>query len=137
MKYFIVISLILSISSFTGFGQQENHKSTMVFCYEMVTEFKFDKDVQDFVAKNSTVFSDSIRISEREVFVKGYLNKPDKTFVIINVGKERTSGRKKFTCQDGEELYAVVVSPDKKYITIIGVHYKYIYKIKTSKSEDK
>ena len=47
MKCSIVISLMLTISSFTGLGQEENLMSTMIFSYEKVTEFKFDKHVQD------------------------------------------------------------------------------------------
>lgn len=123
---------MFSISSLIGLGQKESPISTMIFSYEKVTEFKFDKDVQDFVAKDSIEFSDSIIISESEVFIKDHSNKPDKSLIIINIGKERVSGRKKYTCQMGEELYAVVVSPDKKYISIIGVHNKYIYEIKAS-----
>ena len=127
---------MLSISSFTGLGQEENLMSTMIFSYEKVTEFKFDKHIQDFVAKDSIVCSDSITISKSKVFVKGYSNKPDKSLVIINIGKERTPGRKKYTCQIGEELYAVVVSPNNEYISIIGNHNKYIYKIKSITTSD-
>lgn len=123
---------MLTIASFTGLGQKESPIPTMIFSYEKITEFKFDKDVQDFVAIDSIVFSDSIMISESEVFVKGYSNKPDKSLIVINVGKKRGSSKKRYTCQNGEELYAVVVSPDKKYISIIGVHNKYIYEIKAS-----
>lgn len=136
MKHLSITILALTISAITMFGQT-NGPTSMTLRYQKVTEFVFDEKAQNYIEKNTIEFSGAISVDPTKIFIKGYNNNPDKTLEILGFKKEEGTNRDMYTCEMNGEKYAVTISPDRKYLTQIGVNDKYIYELKTKNNESK
>ncbi|MFZ9777717.1 MAG: hypothetical protein ACO3CI_05250, partial [Schleiferiaceae bacterium] len=104
--------------------------------YNKVTEFVFDERIQDYKEIGTVTFSGTISIDPKKVFIKGYNQTPDKTLEILEVKKEEGTNRDMYICEMNGEIYAVAISPDKKYLTQIGINDRFIYELKTDTKEN-
>jgi len=118
------------------FGQTKGPTS-MILRYQKVIEFEFEEKAQNYIAKDTIEFSGAISVDPVKVFIKGYNNKPDKTLKIVEFEKEEGTNRDMYTCEMNGEKYSIAISPDRKYLTQIGINDKYIYELKTNNKEDK
>ena len=135
MKHLSITILTLTISAMTLFGQTKRATS-MILRYHKVIEFKFDEKAQNYIVKDTIEFSGAISVDPIKVFIKGYNNKPDKTLKIVEFEKEEGTNRDMYTCEMNGEKYAVAISPDRKYLTQIGINDKYISELKTNNNEN-
>ena len=105
-------------------------QTSMIFRYYKVTEFQFDYDVEDYKESGQFEVSGAISIDPVKIFIKGYNDQQDKTLKIIEKQKEEGTERDMYLCEMDGNRYAVAISPDKKYLTVIGIDDKYIYELK-------
>lgn len=131
MKNFAITLLTLIVSDMTMYGQT-SRPTTMILRYQNVIEFVFDEQAQNYIANDTIEFSGAISIDPINVFIKGYNNKPDKTLKIIEFKKEKRTDRDMYTCEMNGEKYVIAVSPDRKYLTQIGLNDKFIYELITN-----
>jgi hypothetical protein len=136
MKYLSITFLILTISATTLFGQAKR-PTAMILRSQKVIEFEFNEDAQNYIEKDTIEFSGAIIVDPIKIFIKGYNNNPDKTLKIIEFEKEEGTNRDMYTCEMNGENYVVAISPDRKYLTQIGIKDKYIYEMKTNNTENK
>ncbi|NEN25866.1 hypothetical protein G3O08_20455 [Cryomorpha ignava] len=134
MKYFIVITLVLVTSVSTIFGQS-NRLTSMILRYEKVTEFGFDEKSQNYIPTDTIEFSGAISVDPEKVFIKGYNQTPDKLLKIVEIQKEEGTNRDLYTCETNGQRYAVAISPDKRYLSQIGINAKFIYELKTNNNK--
>ncbi len=135
MKNFILTILVLVISVVTLFGQS-CRPTSMILRYQKVTEFVFDEEIQNYRASDTIEFSGAVSVDPKKIFIKGYNQTPDKTLKIIEVQKEEGTNRDMYICEMNGERYAVAISPDKKYLTQIGVNDRFIYELKTNNKQN-
>lgn len=136
MKHLLITFLILTISATTMLGQSKR-PTAMILRYQKVIVFEFNEKAQNYFAKDTIEFSGAISVDPNKVFIKGYNNNPDKTLKIIEFEKEEGTNRDMYTCEMNGEKYAVAISPDRKYLTQIGINDKNIYELKTNNNENK
>lgn len=134
MKHLSITILFLATSAITLFGQT-NIPPARILRYQKVFEFEFDEKVQNYVVRDSIESSGIISVGLIKVFIKGYNNKPDKVFKIIEFNKEKRTNRDMYTCVMNGEPYAIAISPDRRYLTQIGINDKYLYELKTNGNE--
>lgn len=130
-KRFILAVLLLIASALTLCGQPQNHPSKSLE-YRGVTEFVFDEQVQDYVAADTVVYSGTISLGPEKIVIEGYHGKPDKSFHVLEKRLEEGTNRDMYICEIGGVAYALALSPDKKYLTQIGIDDKFIYELKAS-----
>ena len=132
MKQLIFISLILTISTIPILGQ-----TSMILRYEKVIEFVYDEIKDDYVQLDTILFSGAISVDTEKIFIRGYNNMPNKIFIINTKEKEEGTNRDMYHCEMEGERYAIAISPDKKYITQIGLNDKFIYELSSRNKEIK
>jgi hypothetical protein len=135
MKKLISTILVLVTSIVTSLGQSTGATS-IILSYNKVTEFVFDERIQDYKEIGTVTFSGAISVDPKKVFIKGYNQTPDKTLEILEVKKEEGTNRDMYICEMNGEIYAVAISPDKKYLTQIGINDRFIYELKTDTKEN-
>jgi hypothetical protein len=108
----------------------------MILRYQKVTEFVLDEEIQNYRATDTIEFSGAVSVDPHKVFIKGYNQTPDKTLKIIEVQKEEGTNRDMYICEMNGKRYAVAISPDKKYLTQIGVNDRFIYELKTNNKQN-
>ena len=131
MKNFILTILTLTVSVVTLFGQTIN-PTTVIMRYQKVTEYVFDEKTQNYIATDTIEYSGAISIDHIKVFIKGYNEKLDKILKIFTVEKEEGTNRELYYCDMDGENYTVTITPDRKYLTQIGINDKYIYELQTN-----
>lgn len=127
-----ILALIVSVSTLVG---QTGRSTSMILRYQKVTEFVFDNNIQNYVPKDSVEISGAISVDPVKIFIKGYNQTQDKTLTIVEVQKEKSTNRDMYICEMNGERYAVAISPDKKYLTQIGVSDKFIYELQANNQQ--
>ena len=85
MKYLLVTGLIFIFSVLTVYSQNSYISYSMVLRYEKVTKFIFDEGTQSYIPTDTVEFSGAISIDSKNIFIKGYNDKPNKILKIIKV----------------------------------------------------
>lgn len=122
------LTLILFLLIFNSYAQSQS--KTFVKFYVNVLEFSFDEKAQDFIIRREVKEPGAISVDKVKIFIKGYDNQPDKVFKIRSVHNDEKDERDIYRCILDNKNYMIAITKDKKYLTLIGIHDKYIYEFK-------
>lgn len=124
MKKLILI-IVFSLLCLKSYSQD-----AMGFKYWNVTEFIFDSNIDDYRETKKQLAKGAISIDKNKIFIKGHNGKKDKTYKIVEKIKEEETKRDIYICLIKDEKIAIALSPDHKFLTVIGMNDKLIYQMK-------
>ena len=130
MKQLIIISMVLTISTISALGQ-------ITLRYEKIIEFVYDEMKDDYIQLDSILLSGIISFDSKKIYIREDNSQPNKIFIINTKEKEEDTNRDIYRCEMEGERYIIAVSPDKRYLTQIGINNKFIYELSPRNKEIK
>ena len=121
---------LILITIFSLFCLKSYSQDAMGFKYWNVTEFVFDGNIDNYRETKKQLANGAITIDKTKIFIKGHNGKKDKTYKIIEKTKEKGTERDMYICMIKDEKFAIAISPDHKFLTVIGINDKLIYQMK-------
>ncbi|MEM9078701.1 MAG: hypothetical protein AAGC43_16795 [Bacteroidota bacterium] len=121
---------LILITIFGLFCLKSYTQDAIGFQYWNVTEFVFDNNSDKYKETKRQLANGAIAMDQTKIFIKGHNGKEDKTYKIIEKTKEKGTDRDMYICMIEDEKFAIALSPDHKFLTVVGINNKLIYQMK-------
>lgn len=124
LKRSFLILVCIGLTTLSSLAQNKT-----VIRYFKVTEFVYDEKIQNYRETDVYAASGNIVMGSKEIVIDNHKDDSKSRYRISFYEKEEDTLRDMYFCERKEGRCAIALSPDLKYLTMIGVDDRLIYEL--------